>query len=83
MCREKCETPHDYDLVIGPTADDDTAFCLKAYRDGVYGKKNDSAEAQKTLLNNLETDNLGVQYFIGKQKAADKLVLKLSLLDWR
>jgi len=30
--------PHDYDMVIGPTADDDTAFCLKAYWDGLYGK---------------------------------------------
>ena len=82
MCREKGGTPHDYDLVIGPTADDDTAFCLKAYWDGLYGKTG-SAEAKKVLLNNLETDNLGVQYFVGKQNIADKLILNVSLLDWR
>lgn len=82
MCREKGGTPHDYDLVIGPTADDDTAFCLKAYWDGLYGKTG-SVEAKQALLNNLETDNLGVQYFVGKQNIADKLILKVSLLDWR
>ncbi|MBQ9991246.1 MAG: DUF3990 domain-containing protein [Lachnospiraceae bacterium] len=33
MCREQGGMPHDYDLVIGPTADDDTALCLKVYWD--------------------------------------------------
>lgn len=82
MCREKGGTPHDYDLVIGPTADDDTALCLKAYWDGLYGKTG-SEEAKKTLLNNLETDNLGIQYFIGKQDVADNLITELLLIDWR
>lgn len=82
MCREEGGTPHDYDLVIGPTADDDTAFCLKAYWDGLYGKTG-SPEAKRTLLRNLETDNLGVQYFIGKQEIADVLVKELLLIDWR
>ena len=31
LCREKGGVPHDYDVVIGPTADDDTMLCLKAY----------------------------------------------------
>lgn len=31
MCREKGGMPHAYDMVAGPTADDDTVFCLKAY----------------------------------------------------
>ena len=31
MCRENGGMPHNYDLVIGPTADDDTALCLKVY----------------------------------------------------
>lgn len=82
MCREHGGTPHDYDLVIGPTADDDTAFCLKAYWDGLYGKTG-SAEAKKTLLRNLETDNLGIQYFIGKQEVADTLILEFLPMDWR
>ena len=41
MCREKGGMPHDYDIVVGPTADDDTALCLKAYWDGLYGKAED------------------------------------------
>lgn len=82
MCREKGGMPHDFDLVIGPTADDDTALCLKSYWDGFYGKKG-SDEARRILLNNLETDNLGIQYFIGKQEIADKLISKIEEIDWR
>lgn len=82
MCREKGGTPHDYDMVIGPTADDDTAFCLKAYWDGLYGKVGSDA-AKKTLLDNLEPENLGIQYFIGKQEIADKLITSIKTIEWR
>ena len=82
MCREKGGTPHTYDMVVGPTADDDTAFCLKAYWDGFYGKVG-SPEAKRILLNNLETDNLGIQYFIGKQDVADMLIAEIFPVDWR
>ena len=70
LCREMGGGPHNYDMVIGPTADDNTAFCLKAYWDGLYGKIGSNA-AKGILLNNLETENLGVQYYIGKQKVAE------------
>lgn len=82
MCREKGGTPHDYDLVVGPTADDDTALCLKAYWDGLYGQTG-SEEAKRILLGNLETDNLGVQYFIGKQEVANLVIEKMVPVDWR
>ena len=82
MCREKGGVPHDYDLVIGPTADDDTALCLKAYRDGFYGKI-DSDAAKRILLNNLETENLGIQYYIGKQEVADQLIADFRVIEWR
>ena len=82
MCREKGGVPHDYDMVIGPTADDDTAFCLKAYWDGLYGKVGSDA-AKRILLNNLETENLGIQYFIGKQEVADRLIADIKTIDWR
>lgn len=81
-CREKEGIPHDYDMVIGPTADDDTALCLKAYWDGLYGKVG-SESAKNTLLNNLETENLGIQYFVGKQEVADKLIMDIREIDWR
>lgn len=82
MCREDGGTPHEYDLVIGPTADDDTMICLRAYWDGLYGKVG-SAEAKRVLLNNLEPENLGVQYFISKQDIADRLIKNFRLADWR
>lgn len=82
MCREQGGTPHDYDLVIGPTADDDTAFCLRAYHEGLYGKIG-SIEAKEILLKNLETENLGIQYFIGKQDVADKIIESIVKIDWR
>ena len=82
MCREQGGLPHDYDLVVGPTADDDTALCLKAYWDGLYGKVG-TLEAKRVLLNNLETENLGIQYFVGKQEIADALIVSMKLVDWR
>lgn len=81
MCREKGGLPHDYDIVIGPTADDDTALCLKSYEEGLYGSKG-SLEAKQILLKNLEVENLGVQVFIGKQKVADELITKIEKISW-
>lgn len=82
MCREKGGLPHEYDLVVGATADDDTALCLKAYEEGLYGKKG-SYHAKQILLRNLEVENLGVQYFIGSQKMADILIKSIRKIDWR
>lgn len=82
LCREKGGMPHSYDLVVGPTADDDTAFCLKAYWDGLYGKVGSDA-AKRILLNNLETEKLGIQYFIGKQEVADQLIASVEAIKWR
>lgn len=82
LCREQGGMPHNFDLVVGPTADDDTALCLKAYWDGLYGKTG-SVEAKKVLLSNLETENLGIQYFVGKQDVVDKLIAGIKLIDWR
>lgn len=72
-CREKGGIPHSYDIVVGPTADDDTLLCLRAYWDGLYGNIG-SQTAKAVLLNNLEPENLGVQLFIGKQDVADKVI---------
>ena len=73
LCRSEGGIPHHYDVVIGPTADDNTILCLKAYWDGVYGRIG-STDAKRILLNNLEVENLGIQYYIGKQEVADRLI---------
>ena len=55
---------------------------LKAYFDGMYGKI-DSIEAKRILLRNLETENLGIQFYIGKQEVADKLIAGIKESEWR
>ena len=78
-CRKSSSIPHDYDLVVGPTADDNTTLCLKYYFDGIYGKVG-SDDAKEFLMKNLEVENLGIQYYIGKQAVADRLISSLEEL---
>lgn len=49
---------------------------------GLYGKAGSDA-AKRILLNNLETENLGIQYYIGKQEAADRLIINIKEIEWR
>lgn len=79
LCRSSRTIPHDYDLVIGATADDNTTLCLKYYFDGIYGKPG-SDDAKEILMKNLEVENLGIQYYIGKQEVADKLIKSITEL---
>lgn len=81
MCRESGGLPHEYDLVIGPTADDDTMVCLNSYWRGFYGEVG-SIEAKQKLLEFLEPENLDVQYFVGRQSVADKLILSIKEIEW-
>lgn len=76
-CREEGGVPHGYDVVIGPTADDNTILCLKTYWEGVYGKVG-SYDAKRVLLMNLEPENLGEQYYISKQDVADRLIVSIK-----
>lgn len=56
-------------------------MCLKAYQDGFYGKTESDA-ARRILLNNLEVENLGIQYYIGKQEIADNIITNVREIDW-
>ena len=82
MCRPSDGVPHDYDVVIGPTADDDTNRALKFYYDGTYGDPGRKG-AKEMLLRVLETDKLGMQLYVGSQSVADRLVQKFESVDWR
>lgn len=66
-CRSSNWMPHFFDSVIGPTADDDTSFCINNYCEGVYGLTSTN-EAKHTLLRNLDVENLGIQVFIETSK---------------
>ena len=66
---------HDYDIVIGPTANDDTMVVINAYLDGLYGEIG-SEDALNTLLRNIEAENLPGQIYFSKNEATDLLVSK-------
>lgn len=59
---------HNYDIVLGPTADDDTSLVLKAYFDGIYGEVG-SLSAKETALRLLEADNLPPQIYFATNSA--------------
>lgn len=72
----QCSTKtHNYDVVIGPTADDGTKQVFKAYNAGAYGSVG-SEKALKLLTQLLETGNLSLQYFFGTPQATSILRLK-------
>ena len=82
FCRRTESGVHDYDVVVGPTADDDTRLLIKNYLDGVYGDMTDP-ESKTTLLRLLKPERLGVQWFVRSQSIADRLIKKFEIVDWR
>lgn len=69
---------HNYDVVIGPTADDDTRMVIKGLYDGIYGDWGTKAAKQKAL-EALHPERLGVQWFVSKQHVVQKLVKTMEV----
>lgn len=59
---------HDYDIVIGPTADENTVTIINAYKEDLI-RCNYSDEILTALIKELEPENLPKQYFFGTEKA--------------
>lgn len=57
---------HDYDIVVGPVADDTVAFQLRRYLLGVISLEN--------LVKELTYKNINNQYYFGTEKAISKLI---------
>ena len=57
---------HDYDIVIGPVADDGVSFQLLRYKEG--------GMTLEQLVKELTYKHLNRQYFFGTEKAISKLV---------
>lgn len=55
--------------------------CLNSYWRSFYGEVG-SEEAKEKLLSYLEPENLGIQYFVGKQEIADKLITSIKEVQW-
>jgi hypothetical protein len=66
---------HDYDVVIGSTANDNTRIVINAFLAGLYGDVQ-SDEAVNTLLKMIEADKLPSQFFFGSNRAARLLTFK-------
>ena len=82
MCRESTlPHPHEFDVVIGPTADDDTLVSLQNYWKGVYGPIG-STTAKMALLSVLEPENLGTQCCLCSRKS-ESSVMAFVPVDWR
>ena len=73
--RKSGSKAHDYDIVIGPTADDDTRLTIRAYFAGAYGDI-ESDNAINTLISQIESENLPPQFYFGSNKAASLLIPK-------
>ena len=73
--RKVRERSHNYDVVIGPTANDDTMFVINAYLDALYGEIG-KEDAIKTLLKNIMADKLPGQIYFSSNKAASMLIQK-------
>jgi hypothetical protein len=65
---------HEYDIVIGPTANDDTRTAIRTVINAANGAILSDA-ALNLLIEMLEPDNLPEQYYFGTNKAAAMLKL--------
>lgn len=59
---------HDYDIVIGPTADEQTTLILNQYEQDLINS-NYAEEILMLLIDELKPENLPKQYFFGTRKA--------------
>ena len=63
--RRNPEFTHDYDIVIGPIADDGVAYLLDRYEEGSY--------TIEELANELKYKKLNCQYFFGTNRSVSLL----------
>jgi hypothetical protein len=61
-------TLHNYDMVVGPTADDNTLAVINNYWSGFYGDIGSDA-AIGSMLRLIEPNRLAQQYFFANSKA--------------
>ena len=73
--RKSRNSIHDYDIVMGPTADDDTLIVINAYLGGLYGEVG-SDNALNILIQNIEAENLPNQIFFSTKESIQLLSLK-------
>ena len=82
MNRTHREKQHNFDMVIGPTANDNTLTAIGLFFAGAYGDiKSDNAIDM--LIKQLEPGRLPRQYFFGSKKAVSHLhLISKEKLSW-
>jgi len=73
--RKARDRTHNYDVVIGPTANDDTMVVINAYLDALYGEIGGD-KALNILLDNIEADKLPGQIYFSRNEAANTMIQK-------
>ena len=71
--RKSRERSHNFDIVMGPTADDDTSLVLTAYFSGLYGDVG-SIAAKRQALQLFEAEKLPHQIYFSTNSATQCLV---------
>ena len=75
MNRDSDARMHDYDIVIGPTADENTVTILNTYKEELLASDY-ADEVLDALINELEPENLPKQYYFGTSAAIKMLCFK-------
>jgi hypothetical protein len=73
--RNSDTTIHDFDIVIGPTADENTVTIINSYREELL-RTNYADDVLDALIEELEPENLPKQYYFGTKRAIEKLRFK-------
>lgn len=73
--RDSDRAAHNYDIVIGPTADENTVTIINSYREELIAT-NYASEVLDSLIKELEPENLPKQYFFGTNAAIQRLQFK-------
>ncbi len=73
--RDSDRSIHNYDIVIGPTADENTVTIINSYREDLI-RTGYADEVLDELIKDLEPENLPKQYFFGTYAAIQKLRFK-------
>lgn len=73
--RDSDKTVHDYDIVIGPTADENTVTIINSYREALIDADY-ADEVLDSLIRELKPENLPKQYFFGTDAAIQMLQFK-------
>lgn len=73
--RDSDRAMHDYDIVIGPTADENTVTIINSYKEELIATDY-AGDVLDALIKELEPENLPKQYFFGTDAAIQKLRFK-------